>query len=64
MDKEIELKPCPFCGENAKIIEEYDCMVDLYFYFIECSKCGATFYKGDLDKSNVVKKWNRRIENG
>ena len=61
MDQEINLKNCPFCGGNAKIVEEYDCMPGVYFYFVECSNCTATFLHGELEKSDVIKKWNKMV---
>lgn len=51
----IELKPCPFCGEEAKLKEIAG------RYAIECSKhCAGTVIKND--KSKVIEIWNRRTE--
>ena len=56
-----KLKPCPFCGGKAKVIEEYDCMIGKNAYFIECCNCRATFYNGNANKNKEIEKWNRRV---
>ena len=55
-----ELKPCPFCGGEAKIVRlftstRYDC-------FVKCTKCDneSGLY---TSKQNAVKEWNRRFDN-
>ena len=51
-----ELKPCPFCGGEAKLKE-----AEYLGVFIVCSKCGTkTSYR--LSRSLVVKMWNNRVE--
>lgn len=59
---EEELKPCPFCGGEAKFyqnIEENNC-------FIECTKCQASsplmYHYGDDAKPHVIEAWNSRQE--
>lgn len=61
MDKQTELKPCPFCGGNAKIVEGYDCLLGETVYYIECCDCKATFLDGNDNRENEIKKWNRRV---
>jgi Lar family restriction alleviation protein len=52
-----KLKPCPFCGGEAKIHNTYDGM-----FQIECTNCFArVFY--DRTKKSVINRWNRRVDN-
>ena len=47
--KMIELKPCPFCGGRANIVQEStgaDRDVARIRFGIECSKCRTTFRRG------------------
>ena len=52
--KETELKPCPFCGGEAR---RYNGNLDLCG--IVCKKCGAKVY-GRADKASATRAWNRR----
>lgn len=62
---ETKLKPCPFCGGEAKAYHEG------YGFcgkgFVECS-CGAQMvcqYDGDsIPIEKAVENWNRRADNG
>lgn len=61
-----ELKPCPFCGGEARINKSSN------VWYIECGKCNAfmgsrnlswSASKGDLSFDNegdCIKAWNRR----
>ena len=52
-----KLKPCPFCGQPARIDECDD-------YRVVCEnedECGAMVYNFHV-LSNAVKAWNRRVE--
>ena len=51
-----ELKPCPFCGGVAKILEHY---WDVEVYCIECQASN----RGD-SKAEAIEAWNRRAEDG
>lgn len=54
-----KLKPCPFCGGEAKIVREE------YLYIVRCTKCpcdmGRQWY---TRKKEAIKAWNRRADNG
>lgn len=56
-----ELKPCPFCGGEAEVIEIY-----LYGkvkgYMAHCNKCGCEL-KCYTSKQNAKNSWNRRADN-
>ena len=51
-----KLKPCPFCGGVAKILEHY---WDVEVYCIECQASN----RGD-SKAEAIEAWNRRAEDG
>ena len=54
---QIELKPCPFCGGEAKRYES-----SFFGHRIACTKCGAkTEYWAS--KGAATKAWNRRTDN-
>ena len=55
--KDIELKPCPFCGGKAHIYQNYN-----GYYVAQCDKCGI----GTLlcsDEKTAKRRWNRRTNN-
>lgn len=55
-----ELKPCPFCGCKAEILQDRLNIVGIeYVYHVECSLCGAKS-GGALSKQQAIEKWNWR----
>ena len=50
----MELKPCPFCGGEARLYQSYD-----GFWVVQCigCACGTLFFK---DKEFAIERWNRR----
>ena len=62
-----ELKPCPFCGGEAKMYSKeikLTQMLDKHvtFHNVICESCGATagvFFPTEADARNV---WNRRVK--
>ena len=55
--KETELKPCPFCGGEARL---YDGPTDAYGAV--CKKCGVKLY-GKNSYGAAKRAWNRRVDN-
>ena len=53
-EKQIELKPCPFCGGEAR---RYFGNWDMHG--VVCGKCGAKIY-GYAIKAAATRAWNRR----
>ena len=56
-----ELKPCPFCGGEAKV------QSDLWPRFVYCQTCNARTVNitdfGDEGTDKAVSKWNQRVDN-
>ena len=50
---ETNLKPCPFCGARARILQANDAL-----FYISCTGCDA---RTDFDtREEVIETWNRR----
>ena len=59
----IELKPCPFCGENAAHLDKaYSYYSDMVIY---CESCDTVFSLDDCNatEEQFVAAWNRRADN-
>jgi hypothetical protein len=55
MKTEIELKPCPFCGDDVLTVYE--------FYMIQCQTCKTIFITPQGEhKKNLLEIWNQRKE--
>lgn len=56
---EIKLKPCPFCGSDAELIQ--DEYLGLVIGFVRCKACGArTDY--EYGKEFATDLWNGRVQ--
>lgn len=49
--------PCPFCGGEAKYIEDKDFFISR---FVTCTKCGIETRRNYLRKDLAIKDWNTR----
>jgi len=54
-----ELKPCPFCGGEAKIERKGTRGQSM---IISCVDCGCTLESGDVFGLTNILKWNKRID--
>ena len=61
-----ELKPCPFCGGEAKYVElYYNKENESSRGYIRCAKIVPCVAQPNVrSKEYVYKKWNRRAEDG
>ena len=59
--KEINLKPCPFCGGEAEMKgTTYLGNIPMAFYIV-CKGCGMQTASNHEPKTKQAKDWNRRI---
>lgn len=59
---EIELKPCPFCGEDAVHLDKaYSYYSNMVIY---CENCDTVFLLDDCHSTEkeLVEAWNRRVD--
>lgn len=53
----IILKPCPFCGGKAELIE-----LSKRDYYVQCRKCKVEQGKVYRAKQTAIKAWSRRAD--
>lgn len=53
-----ELKPCPFCGGEAKYMETMEGI--FISRFVTCTKCGIETKRNYPRKNGAIKAWNTR----
>ena len=60
-----ELKPCPFCGGEARLRKD-----EYRNFWVECKNClcGTSFASGSSPDEKlietVIQDWNRRVSDG
>ncbi len=59
-DMMSELKPCPFCGGEAKLyVRSIHGLLFGDYYWVKCEDCNAET-ASDFEKSVAIEAWNRR----
>lgn len=58
MDGMSKLKPCPFCGGEAKLYSAGFTMTKIYA--VECMKCNVMYPLIFADEGVAIEKWNKR----
>ena len=58
-EKLIGLKPCPFCGGEADVIEHRFYLLDSS-YGLCCKECKAETYQFYESEEKAIDAWNRR----
>lgn len=57
-----ELKPCPFCGGEAKLMLTRPLGEPQLHYFVTCLKCGVETPRTARSSGVAMGAWNRRTE--
>lgn len=60
--REMELKPCPFCGGKAEIVRTENW--EKFRFYATCLDCGVETPRTARTVTEAAKKWNRRADNG
>lgn len=69
MNERIELKPCPFCGGNAKLVDHTfwnDTTKSFSYksYGVMCRHCGVQGFQFYETEEEAINAWNRRATDG
>ena len=63
--KEEQLRPCPFCGQTASLIEHIDRLSSKPYFYVSCNHYECTcrpitrWYK---TPDKAIEAWNRRSD--
>lgn len=61
-EREVELKPCPFCGGDAKFVRAGAAYRKIA---VECPVCKVKTPEADMkEKVKLIRAWNRRTDQG
>ena len=55
----LTLKPCPFCGGEAKLVKDFCSFKD--WNYVRCEECGAMNSVTDT-AFKAIETWNMRVE--
>ena len=56
---EIKLKPCPFCGGEAKLLSING--IEETYYFVHCTKCSIE-QRAEIESAfYAAEQWNHRV---
>lgn len=62
----IELKPCPFCGGNARLNSllryVYDAAAAEFYFYVMCGLCLNRTASFKDDEKIPIKLWNKRVK--
>lgn len=58
-----ELKPCPFCGGEARVIPQPNYTDNRCKYFVTCTNCGIETPRTARTGEKAIEAWNRRVDN-
>ena len=58
----IELKPCPFCGDDRVNVIEHEYNYLLNSYGCRCFNCKTESYQFFDSRKEAIEAWNRRAK--
>ena len=61
---EVKLKPCPFCGGPAKLVEHYWENICTESFTVECVECSGCMGKDMDSEQEAADAWNQRAVKG
>ena len=56
----VELKPCPFCGGKAEMLDYKYENKDVNEFIVSCSECGASVGEWRKTEEEAIINWNTR----
>lgn len=58
-----KLRPCPFCGGEARIAKRWDDERNHDVWWIVCDECDMMTYESNTEEW-LIEAWNRRANDG